>query len=246
MRANGARRSSKATRTGFIALNRGKKSITCDLADKAQREALIERIGAADIFVHNLRADVPAKFGIDGADAHQALPAADLCRPRRLRPSRTVEGPAGLRADHPGGGRPDLAERRSVGPEARIGVSIIDLSTGMWTAIGVLAALAKRTATGQGSLVNTSLFESGLMWASNHVAAYSVTGKMPPRQGTGHPSLTPYQAFECSDGPLMICPGNDRLWRKFAEALGHPEWPDEARFKTNVAARASSATCCSA
>ena len=57
---------------------------------------------------------------------------------------------------------------------------------------------------------------------------------MPPRQGTGHPSLTPYQAFECSYGPLMICPGNDRLWRKFAEVLGHPEWPDEPRFKTNV------------
>ena len=57
---------------------------------------------------------------------------------------------------------------------------------------------------------------------------------MAARQGTGHPSLTPYQAFECSDGPLMICPGNDRLWRKFAEALGHPEWPDEARFRTNV------------
>ena len=72
------------------------------------------------------------------------------------------------------------------------------------------------------------------MWASNHIASYSVTGRMAARQGTGHPSLTPYQAFECSDGPLMICPGNDRLWRKFAEALGHPEWPDEARFRTNV------------
>ncbi len=82
--------------------------------------------------------------------------------------------------------------------------------------------------------MNTSLFESGLMWASNHAASYAVTGRMAPRQGTGHPSLTPYQAFECSDGPLMICPGNDRLWRKFAEALGHPEWPGEARFKTNV------------
>jgi len=104
----------------------------------------------------------------------------------------------------------------------------------MWTAIGVLAAIAQRHATGRGSLVNTSLFESGLMWASNHIAQYSVTGKMPPRQGTGHPTLTPYQAFECSDGPLMICPGNDRLWRKFAEVLGHPEWPDEPRFKTNV------------
>src|SRR5262249_30346719 len=120
------------------------------------------------------------------------------------------------------------------GPEARIGVSIIDLSTGMWTAIGILAALARRTATGQGSLVNTSLFESGLMWAANHIANYTATGRRPPRQGTGHPSLTPYQAFDCSDGPLMVCLGNDRLWRKFAEALGHGEWPDEPRFKTNV------------
>jgi crotonobetainyl-CoA:carnitine CoA-transferase CaiB-like acyl-CoA transferase len=220
--------------TGFIALNRGKKSITCDLGDKAQREALIERIGGADIFVHNLRADVPAKYGIDGATLTRKFP-------RLIYADLGAFGHAGPWKDRPGyepiiqavAGLISLNGDPS-GPEARIGVSIIDLSTGMWTAIGVLAALARRTATGQGSLVNTSLFESGLMWASNHVAQYSVTGRMPPRQGTGHPTLTPYQAFECSDGPLMICPGNDRLWRKFAEVLGHPEWPDEARFKTNV------------
>ncbi len=185
----------------FVALNRGKKSITCDLADKAECEALIERIGTADV-----------AFGHLG--------------PWKERPGYEpiIQAVAGLISLN---GDPS-------GPEARIGVSIIDLSTGMWTAIGVLAALAKRAATGQGSLVNTSLFESGLMWASNHIASYSVTGRMAARQGTGHPSLTPYQAFECSDGPLMICPGNDRLWRKFAEALGHPEWLDEPRFKTNV------------
>jgi formyl-CoA transferase len=219
---------------GFIALNRGKRSITCDLADRAQREALIERIGAADIFVHNLRADVPAKFSIDGATLTQRFPRliyADLgafghLGPWKERPGYEpiIQAVAGLMSLN---GDPS-------GPEARIGVSIIDLSTGMWAAIGVLAALAHRSATGRGCLVNTSLFESGLMWASNHVASYSVTGRMAPRQGTGHPSLTPYQAFECSDGPLMVCPGNDRLWRKFAEALGHAEWPDEPRFKTNV------------
>ena len=219
---------------GFIALNRGKKSITCDLANKADRDALIERIGGADIFVHNLRADVPAKFGIDGPTLTKRFPRliyADLgafghLGPWKERPGYEpiIQAMAGLISLN---GDPS-------GPEARIGVSIIDLSTGMWTTIGVLAALAKRTATGQGSLVNTSLFESGLMWASNHIASYSVTGKMAARQGTGHPSLTPYQAFDCSDGPLMICPGNDRLWRKFAEVLGHPEWPDEPRFKTNV------------
>lgn len=217
----------------FIALNRGKKSITCDLADKAQCDALIDRIGSADVFVHNLRADVPAKFGIDGPTLTRRFPRliyADLgafghLGPWKERPGYEpiIQAVAGLISLN---GDPS-------GPEARIGVSIIDLSTGMWTAIGVLAALAKRTATGQGSLVNTSLFESGLMWASNHIASWSVTGKMAPRQGTGHPSLTPYQAFECSDGPLMVCPGNDRLWRKFAEALGHPEWPDEPQYRTN-------------
>ncbi|HEY6984106.1 CoA transferase [Reyranella sp.] len=220
--------------TGFIALNRGKKSVTCNLADEAERAALIERIGAADVFVHNLRADVPAKFGIDGPTLRRRFPQliyADLSAfgnagPWKQRPGYEpiIQAVAGLISLN---GDPS-------GPAARVGVSIVDLSTGMWTAIGILAALAKRHATGEGSLVSTSLFESGLMWASNHIAQYSVTGKMPPRQGTGHPSLTPYQAFECSDGPLMICPGNDRLWRKFAEALGHPEWPDEARFKTNI------------
>ncbi len=220
--------------TGFIALNRGKKSITCDLADKAQREALVARIGAADVFVHNLRADVPKKFGIDG-------PTLTKKFPRLIYADLGAFGHAGPWSERPGyepiiqavAGLISLNGDPS-GPEARIGVSIIDLSTGMWTAIGILAAIAQRAATGKGSLVNTSLFESGLMWASNHVAQYSVTGKMPPRQGTGHPTLTPYQAFECSDGPLMICPGNDRLWRKFAEVLGHPEWPDEPHFKTNV------------
>ena len=192
---------------GFIALNRGKKSITCDLGDKAQREALIERIGAADVFIHNLRADVPAKFGIDGATLTRRFPRliyADLgafghAGPWKERPGYEpiIQAVAGLISLN---GDPS-------GPEARIGVSIIDLSTGMWTAIGVLAAIAQRAATGRGSLVNTSLFESGLMWASNHAANYSVTGRMAARQGTGHPSLTPYQAFECSDGPLDDLPG---------------------------------------
>jgi crotonobetainyl-CoA:carnitine CoA-transferase CaiB-like acyl-CoA transferase len=219
---------------GFIALNRGKKSITCDLADAGQRAALIERIGNADIFVHNLRADVPAKFGIDGRSLTKNFPRliyADLgafghVGPWHERPGYEpiIQAMAGLFSVN---GDP-------TGPESRIGVSIIDLSTGMWTTIGVLAALAKRQATGRGSLINTSLFESGLMWASNHVAGYSMTGKLPQRQGSGHPSLTPYQAFRCSDGLLMVCPGNDRLWRKFAEVLGHPEWPDEPRFLRNA------------
>src|SRR5205823_4074636 len=131
----------------FIALNRGKKSITCDLAAKAQRDALIERIGAADIFVHNLRADVPAKFGIDGPTLTKRFPRliyADLgafghAGPWKERPGyepiiQAVAGLLSVDGDPP---------RR----ESRLGVSIINLSTGRWTTIGVLAPLAQRTAT---------------------------------------------------------------------------------------------------
>src|SRR5438105_14411365 len=113
-------------------------------------------------------ADVPAKFGIDGATLTKRFPRliyADLgafghLGPWKERPGYEpiIQAVAGLISLN---GDPS-------GPEARIGVSIIDLSTGMWTAIGVLAAIAQRTNTGRGSLVNTSLFESGLMWASNH------------------------------------------------------------------------------
>lgn len=218
---------------GFIALNRGKKSVTIDLNDAAQKARLLDLVADADVFVHNLRAGVPDKFAIDGATLTQRFPRlvyADLSAfghtgPWKLRPGYEplIQAEAGLVSVN---GDPS-------GPPARIGVSIIDLSTGMWTAIGILGALNRRHVTGRGGIVQTSLFESGLMWMSNHVAAFSATGEVPPRQGTGHITLTPYQAFDCSDGLLMVTPGNDRLWTRFAETLGHPEWPDDPRFRSN-------------
>jgi len=219
---------------GFIALNRGKKSLTVDLNDAKDKQALLDLVGGADVFLHNLRAGVPEKFGIDGPALTGRFPRlvyADLSAfghtgPWKLRPGYEplIQAEAGLVSVN---GDPS-------GPSARIGVSIIDLSTGMWTAIGILGALNRRHVTGQGGLVQTSLFESGLMWLSNHVAAFTATGSVPPRQGTGHITLTPYQAFECSDGLLMVTPGNERLWGRFAEALGKPDWPNDPRFRTNA------------
>lgn len=217
----------------FTALNRGKTSVTCDLADPAQCEALIEMIGASDVFVHNLRADVPAKFGIDDATMRARFPKLVYANlgafghkgPWAQRPGYEpiIQAVAGLISLN---GDPS-------GPPARVGVSIIDLSTGMWTAMGILAALYQRDQTGAGAIVDASLFETGLMWASTHLASFSVSGEVPPRQSTGHPSLAPYQVFECADGPLMICPGNERLWQKFVKVLGHEEWIEDPRFLTN-------------
>lgn len=219
---------------GFIALNRGKQSIVIDLTKPADKARLVDLIGDADVFLHNLRPDVPAKFGIDGDSMTKRFPRlvyADLSAfghtgPWATRPGYEpiIQATAGLISIN---GDPN-------GPPARIGVSIIDLSTGMWTAIGILAALQRRERTGQGGIVQTSLFETGLMWLSNHIAGFTNSGKVSPRQGTGHPNLAPYQAFQCANGLLMVTPGNQRLWAKFAEVLGHPEWPADPRFTTNI------------
>jgi crotonobetainyl-CoA:carnitine CoA-transferase CaiB-like acyl-CoA transferase len=217
----------------FVGLNRGKKSISIDLNDAAQKQRLIDLIGTADAFVHNLRAGVTEKFGIDGKTMTAKFPGlvyADLSAfghtgPWKMRPGYEplIQAEAGLVSVN---GDPS-------GPASRIGVSIIDLSTGMWTAIGILGALLQKARTGKGCVVSTSLFESGLMWVSTHVASFSTTGNVPPRQSTGHITLTPYQAFETSNGLLMVTPGNDRLWAKFAETLGKAEWVTDPRFLTN-------------
>jgi crotonobetainyl-CoA:carnitine CoA-transferase CaiB-like acyl-CoA transferase len=218
----------------FVALNRGKSSKVIDLQEDDQRDELVALIGEADVFVHNLRVDVPKRFGFDAESLREKFPGLIYANlgafghkgPWRDRPGYEpiIQAVAGLMSVN---GDP-------VAPPARVGVSIIDLSTGMWTAIGILAALSQRAATGKGVVVDTSLFESGLMWVSTHAAQYSASGVPPRRLSSGHPSLAPYQTFECSDGPLMVCPGNERLFRKFAEGLGHEEWIEDPRYATNT------------
>ena len=222
-----------APAVAFVALNRGKQSVVVDLNDPEQRDALIERIGEADAFVHNLRVDVPARFGFDAASLTERFPRliyANLGAFGHKGPWRDrlgyepiIQAVAGLMS----------VSGDPAAPPARVGVSIIDLSTGMWTAIGILAAITQRATTGKGCVVDTSLFESGLMWVSTHAAMYTAGGMVPQRLSSGHPSLAPYQAFDCADGPLMVSPGNERLWRKFADALDHPEWRDDPRYLSN-------------
>jgi crotonobetainyl-CoA:carnitine CoA-transferase CaiB-like acyl-CoA transferase len=217
----------------FVAINRGKKSAVVDLDDESQRQALIALIGEADVYLHNMRAGVMEKFGIDGKAMLKRFPRliyADVSAFGHIGPMAKKPGYEPLLQAYSGlismNGDPS-------GPAARIGASVIDYGTGMWTAIGVLAALVSRAQTGKGCIVNTSLFETALMWMSTHVAAYTASGKLPQRQGTGHQSLTPYQAFDTANGPLMVTPGNDRLWTRFCDVLGKPEWPADPRFVDN-------------
>jgi crotonobetainyl-CoA:carnitine CoA-transferase CaiB-like acyl-CoA transferase len=105
----------------------------------------------------------------------------------------------------------------------------------MWCAIGILTALHNRNMTGKGCVVDASLFETALGWMSWHAAGFQATRELPGRRATGARGIAPYQAFACADGPLVVAASNDRLFAKLARALGHPEWPEDARFSTNPA-----------
>src|SRR6266478_2443256 len=121
------------------------------------------------------------------------------------------------------------------GEPTRIGTSILDYGTGMWTAIGALAGLAQRQQTGRGCVVDASLFETGLAWLKGHFASFRASGQVPERHRTGSHRVVPFQGFETKTGPLIIAAGNDRLFVKLAQALGHPEWATDPRFATNEA-----------
>lgn len=221
----------------FHLMNRGKESVLLDLkaeGDKALFEALLAE---ADIFIHNMRPGAMAALGLGGEEATARHPRLIYCDmgafghlgPMRMRPGYEplMQAFAGLVSvnGHPGG------------EPARMGASIVDLGTGMWTAIGALAALEGRRRSGRGCVVNTSLLETGLVWAGMHALGYVTTGRPPERHGTGHPLIVPYQAFETADGPLVVAPGNDRLFRALTEALEHPEWAEDPRFVDNESRR---------
>ena len=118
-------------------------------------------------------------------------------------------------------------------PPTRMGTSVLDFGTGMWAAMGVLAALEQRHRTGQGCVVDTSLFETALSWLTGHFASFRLSGELPTRHRTGSRRLVIFQGFETKNGPVVVAAGNDRLFAKLAEVLGHPEWAVDLRFSTN-------------
>jgi len=222
----------------FHANNPGKRSITVDLKDPAEVGWLSDYIARADVLVQNLRAGALEELGL-GAEA--------LCErnPRLIYCSVTAFGPDGPLWAKPGyeplvqafaglmlvSGTPDS-------PPFRIGVPALDIGTGMWAALGVLGALIRRATTGQGCVVDASLFDTALAWLGNHVMKYRMSGEVPERHPTGTRLLIPFQAFDTKTGPMMIAAGNDRLFAKLAHAIGKPEWASDPRFRDSAGRQA--------
>jgi crotonobetainyl-CoA:carnitine CoA-transferase CaiB-like acyl-CoA transferase len=220
---------------GFLAVNANKRSITVDLKDPQAAAWLGDFVGEADILIQNLRPGSLDALGL-GPDAliaryprliYCSVSAFGRLGPLALKPGYEpmVQAFSGLM----------MMNGDQGGPPARIGTSILDYGTGMWAAIGALAGLVNRARTGRGCIVDASLLETALAWLKGHAASFIVSGVVPERHRTGSHRVVPFQAFETKTGPLIIAAGNDRLFAKLAQALGHPEWATDPRFSGNAA-----------
>jgi crotonobetainyl-CoA:carnitine CoA-transferase CaiB-like acyl-CoA transferase len=218
----------------FLALNRNKRSLTLDLGASWAREVLTRLVARSDVVLESFRPGALERlgYGYDWASGHN--PAVIYC-------SVTSFGDRGPLRDRPGydplmqayagimsvTGEPDR-------PPVRAGASIVDMGTGMWAALAVLAALRQRQQTGRGSRVVVSLYETALAWMSYHLACYWASGEPPARYGSGTATIAPYEGFATADGALMITAGNDGLFARLATALGHGEWAADPRYARNA------------
>ncbi|MEO6224544.1 MAG: CaiB/BaiF CoA-transferase family protein [Sphingomicrobium sp.] len=223
----------------FLSCNRGKKSAAIDFA-QPEGAALVRQLAdSADVVVENFKVGGLAKFGLDEASLRAA-------NPRLIHASITgfgQDGPYAQRAGYDyiiqgmGGlmsvtGLPDGAPG---GGPMRVGVAVVDLFTGMYTTVAILAALYRRERSGEGAHVDMALFDTQLAMLANQASNALISGEDPPRQGNTHPNIVPYQPFDAADQPIIIAIGNDRQFKRLAELCGHPEWSADPRFANNSA-----------
>ena len=224
----------KGVSPGFLAVNANKRSITVDLKDARAVERLMELIGEADVLVQNLRPGSLDALGLGPEALTARYPRLIYCSvwafgrkgPLALKPGYEpiLQAFSGLMMMNTGEGE----------PPRRIGTSILDFGTGMWAAIGALAGLVHRARTGRGCVVDASLLETALAWLKGHIASFNVSGNVPERHRTGSGRLIPFQDFETKTRPIIVAAGNDRLFTRLAEVLGHPEWGTDPRYATNA------------
>src|SRR3989442_1172282 len=213
----------------FMAMNRNKKSLALDLKADGGLEVLRRLIARADVFVQSLRAGALGELGLDFAGAARINPRLVYC-------SITAFGARGPLADLPGydplmqayGGLMSVNGHSGQEP-ARVGTSIVDMGTGMWAALGIVAALRQRDTTGHAVEVTTALFETALMWVSYHAMGYLGSGEVPQPQGSGTAMIAPYQAFPTADGYAMVAAGSDALFHRLPPAPPPPPPPRPRR-----------------
>ncbi|MDG6901477.1 MAG: CoA transferase [Nitrososphaerota archaeon] len=218
----------------YLAINRNKNLVRLDLKTDQGRTKLAKLLKRADVVLSSARPGSMEKIGLD----YRSLAKR---HPRLIYGEITPFGAKGPRALEPGydplmqalTGIMSVTGHPGDSP-IRVGVSIIDMTAGIWLALGTLAALNIRRDSSKGHRVSVSLFETGLAWMSYHFASFWASGVSPHGWGSGVMMIAPYEAFRTTDGWVIIAAGNDGLFVNLSKAFAHPEWAGDARFRTNA------------
>lgn len=217
----------------FLALNRNKKSLSVDLDQAQGREIVKQLVRDSDVIVHSLKPGSAEARGLGYEDLRAINPKLVYCAISAFGqqgPMRGLPGYDPLMQAFTG----IMSVTGSEGDApARVSVSLIDMGTGMWAAMGILAALREVERSGAGTTVEASLMETGVGWMTLFIANYRASGNLPKKMGTAVAMTAPYELFEAADGAVFIAAGNNRLFRKVCEALVLSDLPADARFADN-------------
>jgi crotonobetainyl-CoA:carnitine CoA-transferase CaiB-like acyl-CoA transferase len=217
----------------FHATNRGKRSIEVDFESDDGRRIVRKLAARSDVLIENFKVGGLAKFGLDYPSLSKENPRLIYCSVTGFGQTGPYAARAGydLMAQGMGGimeltGMPD-------GEPQRAGVPVADIFTGIYSVVGILAALAERERTGRGCHVDTALVDSQVGVLANQALNYLVSGKVPTRIGNAHPNIVPYQVFPVADGHIIIATGNDNQFAKLCAVLGEASIADEPSYRTN-------------
>ena len=221
----------------YLGANRGKQSITLDIASPAGQEIVKKLAAQSDVVLENYKVGQLKKYGLDYAGLKAVNPKVIYC-------SITGFGQTGPYANRPGydyiiqgmGGLMSITGERDDlpggGPQ-KVGIAVADLMTGMYSTVAILAALAHREKTGEGQAIDMALLDVQVAMLANMNMNYLTSGQPPVRAGNAHQNLVPYQVFECADGHVIIAAGNDGQYQRFCAVGGQPELASDERFNVN-------------
>jgi crotonobetainyl-CoA:carnitine CoA-transferase CaiB-like acyl-CoA transferase len=217
----------------FLSTNRNKRSIAVDLKSEEGFERIKRLAEEADVLIENMKRGTLEKLGLGYEAIEKANPDIIYC-------SITGFGPG---PDEEKLGYDFLIQARAgvmgitgwpEGEPTKVGVAIADMVCGLYASNAILAALHKRSATGEGTRIEVPLFESTLSWLGNRAAEYLVTGEDVGRLGNEHPTITPYQTFDTVDKPVAVAVGNDAQFVRLCEAIGRKDLAEDERYSTNA------------
>jgi crotonobetainyl-CoA:carnitine CoA-transferase CaiB-like acyl-CoA transferase len=221
----------------FLCANRGKRSVTIDFTRPEGQELVRALARQSDVVIENFKVGGLEKYGLDYASLRADNPGLVYCSitgfgqtgPYRERPGYDflIQGMSGLMSIT---GEPDSAPG---GKPVKVGVAVTDVLTGLYAVIAIQGALAHRANTGEGQQIDISLLDVQAAALANQALNYLVSGSAPGRLGNAHPNIVPYEAFQTSDGHIILAVGNDSQFARFCEVAGRNELADDERFATN-------------